>query len=169
MKEEWKLVGGHPNYVVSNYGRVFSITSKRLLTQFNNGLGYVYVTFRVSGGGRKNMYVHRLVASSFIHNPEDKPQVNHKDGNKSHNHVTNLEWVTAKENQRHSVNIGTYSPTFGETNGMHKLKERDVIEILKRLSVGERVGELAKEYGVRHTAISRIKTGTRWAFLKDAA
>lgn len=64
--------------------------------------GYEIVTL-VKNGNRKTLYVHRLVAITFIPNPEGKPQVNHIDGNKQNNHLSNLEWCTAKENLNHAL------------------------------------------------------------------
>ena len=66
---------------------------------------YTVVTYTESGK-QTSYYVHRLVAEAFIPNPDDKPQVNHKDGNPSNNNVENLEWVTSKENVAHAYEIG---------------------------------------------------------------
>ncbi len=69
--------------------------------------GYLFVTL-TKEKIKKNFYVHRLVAEAFIPNPENKPQVNHINGNKSDNTISNLEWVTNAENSRHAYNNGLY-------------------------------------------------------------
>lgn len=86
--------------VVTNKGRVFSRLGRELKQQLS-AVGYYRVEIWHKGFGRKHL-VHRLVASAFIPNPNDKPQVNHKDGNKLNNDVENLEWVTQSENQIHA-------------------------------------------------------------------
>ena len=73
----------------------------KLLKQHKDQKGYCYC--KVAG---RNMRVHRLVATAFIPNPEEKPQVNHKDGNKSNNDRWNLEWASNAENQKHAVEHG---------------------------------------------------------------
>ena len=79
---------------VSGHGDV-RFNGKLLKQYYCNG----YMQVKVSG---KQIYVHRLVAQAFIPNPDNKPQVNHKDGNKANNNVNNLEWVTNKENISHA-------------------------------------------------------------------
>lgn len=104
MNEIWKDVKGYEGlYKVSNTGKVFSCKSKQTLTQaltgttFNTRPGY-YRVMLYKGSSRKNVAVHRLVAETFIPNPENKPQVNHIDHNTHNNNVNNLEWVTQAEN-----------------------------------------------------------------------
>jgi hypothetical protein len=102
-KEEWKKVEGFPNYSVSNLGRVRNDKKNKLLI-LNDSKGYMRVTLYHDGLSRRTL-VHRLVATAFIPNPDNKPQVNHIDGNKKNNCVTNLEWVTAQENVIHSFKV----------------------------------------------------------------
>lgn len=99
MQEIWKDIKGYENlYQVSNLGRV---KSKRKILKAING---EYLKVGLSKNGKQNtLYIHRLVAKTFISNFENKPQVNHKDENKHNNCVENLEWVTFKEN----MNYGT--------------------------------------------------------------
>lgn len=130
--EQWKDVKGYEGmYQVSNFGRVRSIgvlrrnfkgqvvfiNRERILSPFDNGNGYLAVSFQ-HNHIRKNFYVHRLVAETFIDNPDSKPQVNHKDYNRKNNHVSNLEWMTAHENFGYSkCNIPkrqNYSTNTGE-------------------------------------------------------
>jgi len=87
---------------VSNMGRFARKSTNSLISGYVTTGGYL--TIDVSGSGTYS--AHRLVAMAFIHNPENKPEVNHIDGNKTNNAVYNLEWVTPEENIRHSIDIG---------------------------------------------------------------
>lgn len=120
--EEWVPLPFNTSYAVSSFGRVFKgpylfeyrirsgklVTSHRdarLLDPSKDSDGYPIVGISVNGDN-KVMHVHRLVAISFIPNPESKPTVNHIDGNKSNNHVDNLEWATWGENNKHAISTG---------------------------------------------------------------
>lgn len=99
---QWKDIEGYEGlYKVSNDGRVWSIKSNKEM-KIQDNKGYSIVCLR-KDGKKKNCRVHRLVAQAFIPNPEDKPQVNHIDEDRSNNHVTNLEWATASENINHGT------------------------------------------------------------------
>ena len=102
FKEVWKEFH---DYKVSNYGRIYSTISDRILTPFTDGKNaYLYVSLSVDGViGRFS--IHRLVAQLFLPNPHNLPYVNHKDENKKNNKVTNLEWCTAKYNTHYGSNI----------------------------------------------------------------
>lgn len=103
MKEIWKDIEGYEGvYHVSNLGRVKRVATNRVLQPYRNNVGYLLV-YVCKNGKRKTHRIHRLVAQAFIPNPENKPEVNHLDENKSNNMVSNLEWSTRKEN----CNYGT--------------------------------------------------------------
>lgn len=103
IKVEWKLIEGFDGiYSVSNYGDVKNNRTGRLMKQRKTEKGYLRVGL-TTNGKPKCMRVHRLVAQAFIPNPENKPEVNHIDFNKKNNCVNNLEWVTGKENAKHSL------------------------------------------------------------------
>ena len=107
MKEIWKDVKGYEGmYCVSNFGRVKSFKRKKamILKPFYNMDGYLNVELRDSKS-RKTISVHRLVAIAFVPNPLNKPQVNHIDEVKTNNNISNLEWVTQKENMNHGTRI----------------------------------------------------------------
>lgn len=168
MQEIWKDIPGYENlYQVSNLGRVKSLciihnkkvdTSKTLIRKLSyNILGYQFIGLR-KNGSRKQFYVHRLVATLFIPNPDNKPQVNHIDGNKSNNIVSNLEWVTISENQRHAVRIGLKKGRKGSVNPCSKPILQYTIsgEFIKKW---ESIASAAKSYNVSRESIKHCLVG----------
>ncbi len=100
--EIWKTINGYENYQVSSLGRIR--TKYRTLKNLNKK-GYSVICL-CNNNVKKYFLIHRLVALHFIPNPENKPQVNHIDGNKLNNSIINLEWNTSKENINHSWENG---------------------------------------------------------------
>lgn len=105
MEEIWKSIEEYDKYEVSNKGRVRNKENKRLLTPYISNSGYYMINIRNEQGAR-NKTIHRLVAKAFISNFSNKEVVNHIDHDKLNNHVENLEWVTQKENCKHSISAG---------------------------------------------------------------
>lgn len=100
--EIWKDIPGYVGlYKVSNYGRVKSI--KKQLVLKICGSGNRYKTVALCNGMRKTFRLHRLVAAAFIPNPDNKPCIDHIDGDRTNNHADNLRWVTVKENQNNPI------------------------------------------------------------------
>lgn len=98
--EQWRAVEGYPGYEVSNLGRVRK--NGKLTPLHRTGKGYLRTTLQ-KDGKQKQDYIHRIVAKNFIPNPDNKPTVNHIDGNKNNNQVSNLEWATYLENNLHAI------------------------------------------------------------------
>lgn len=104
MKEQWHNIPQYEGiYQVSNLGNVKNLKNK-ILRPMNDG-NYLNIDL-YKNGKRKRYKIHRLVAETFIPNPENKSQVNHIDGNKLNNCIENLEWCTPKENTRHAFKTG---------------------------------------------------------------
>jgi hypothetical protein len=103
--EKYCVINGFDNYAISNYGNIKNIKDNKVLTPYINENGYKEYHF-CQNGIRKSFKIHRLVALYFIDNPDQKPYVNHIDGDKSNNNASNLEWCTAKENDEHARNTG---------------------------------------------------------------
>ena len=105
MFEMWKAVPGYEGlYDVSHLGRVYSLKRQKMLKPHKTGNGYLQVMLS-KDNRRTYPLVHRLVAEVFIPNPESKPQVNHRNGDKSDNRAENLEWCTMSENLLHRHNV----------------------------------------------------------------
>lgn len=95
----------YPDYYITSCGRVWSFKRNKFLSPKNNGKGYLFVTL-YNENGKKNFYLHRLVAEVYLSNPENKPQINHIDACKENNCVNNLEFVTHLENMKHAHDTG---------------------------------------------------------------
>lgn len=136
MQEEiWKDILGYEGiYQISNFGRVKSLERKvkggmnnivtrkeRILKKYISINGYNFIRL-LKNKKYYNITIHRLVAKYFIDNPDNKPQINHKDGDKLNNNINNLEWVTAKENMRHAWDSGLIMPHI--TNSKKNLQSK---------------------------------------------
>lgn len=111
---------------------------------------------------RKDVYIHRLVALAFLENPQNKSEVNHKDGNKENNNVDNLEWVTSSENKKHAYRTGLRNIEELTEMARRPRYKRRVLTIeqaraIKRSPKSET--QLAKEFDCCRTTIHRIKRG----------
>ena len=117
--DKWKpLDGCNNNYEVSKDGQVRLAANHQVKVQHVDKWGYLYLSLRENKKD-KYRFIHRLVALCFIPNPENKPEVNHIDGNKLNNHVSNLEWATSQENENHALDSGLITPRK-PVIGIHK-------------------------------------------------
>lgn len=141
----------------SNSGRIIP---ERMAKTFLNRKGYCFINLL-----EKTYLVHRLVAKAFIPNPENKPQINHKDLDKQNNRVENLEWATNNENRQHAVVNGRVWRCQGEVNPLAKLSNKVVLLIAASKKPGT---ELAKRYNISPTTICDIKNGKTWTHITGA-
>ena len=180
--EEWKDVIGYEGlYVVSSKGKVKSLGKgnstntltkhQRILTQREKNNGYLHVKL-YKFGIRRYMLVHRLVAKSFLENRLNKPEVNHKDGNKKNNNLENLEWSTTSENLIHSFKTGLRAPLLGVNNKQSK----PVLQLNKNgtpIKIWDSIGQIRRDLGFNTFGIikcckkqKRYKTayGFKWEY-----
>lgn len=159
--EQWKIVKGFENYLVSSLGNVKTINGKLKKVVYDSKNDYGYVELWKNNKGKK-FRIHRLVAETFIPNTLGKEQVNHIDGNKKNNCISNLEWVTPKENIRHAIENDLSSIKYGSKNLSSKLKEEDVRYIRENARVTKSVKELSEMYNVSTTNIYNIINYKKW-------
>lgn len=134
MEETYKTIKDYPNYEVSSGGRVRNTKTGRVLRPSLNTGGYQHVGLPTNGKP-KSHYIHRLVASAFIPNPENKRTVNHIDGDKTNNRVDNLEWCDDGENQKHAYRTGLKHPSGGSPKQKVRCVETNqIFESLRQTS-----------------------------------
>ena len=162
--ERWLPIEGFEStYHVSNRGRVKSFQNgERMLSPWPVAKGYLMVELR-DNGKRSGRTVHRLVAEAFLERPSESHEVNHLDGDKTNNHLSNLEWVTTQENRDHAVATGLH--TCGEETCTAKLTADEVREIRHRYSEGTYQRVLAEEFGVSRSHVSDIVNHKKWRHL----
>lgn len=162
----WKTIQNEQAYEVSTDGRVRNKETKHVKSLRKSGKGYLRVTLYPSG---KTYSVHRLVAETFLNKPDGMNSVNHKDGNKENNNLSNLEWCTPKQNTRHAIDViktlkladwkGSKNPSNALDFGLvHSIK----FGILSELSDTE----LESLLGVTEETFRRIRKGILWGWVK---
>lgn len=179
------LNGVKTNYVANRKGDIISyqkdckhpvklkpiiigkMDNNKKLPTYNPDVLYRGVSLVVNGKQRL-YYIHRLIASTFIPNPLNKPEVNHKDGDKSNNKVKNLEWSTASENQIHAFFNGLQKSRKGSKHHNTKIDEdvaREICDYILYTSLTLR--QIAKELNTSHNIVSKINKGQRWRHISS--
>ena len=158
--EVWLPVPSYEGYYVSNFGRIksFKRGKAKILKPALSTPGYLQAVLQ-RGGKQKCFFIHQLVAKAFIPHPDNKPQVNHKDGCKFNNHVSNLEWATSAENIHHAIDAGLKKS--GQEHGRAKLTNEQIL-FIRENPLNLNTAELAKKFNVGRAAISKIQLGKLW-------
>lgn len=169
VKELWRKVRDYPDYSVSSYGRVRNDIRGNILVGNFNWCGYHEVHLHADGGVCRKVRVHRLVARAFIPNPYNKPQVNHKDGIRFNNMVSNLEWVTNRENSVHAWNVLGRSVTEEWRNNIKKSKQHISKETREKMSIGQKNRNLTYSNNPNSKRIIRVEDSKVFDTIKEAA
>lgn len=171
--EIWKSIPTFKDYQVSNLGNIKSLARDtknqhckidKILKGSPNTKGYLQVNL-FKDKKQFPVRIHRLVAIMFVDNPKNKMCVNHKNGIKTDNTATNLEWCTNRENVIHAVENNLFKPPQmkGEKHGRSKLKDVDILNIRQNKKSRS---EMSKEYNVTLTTISNILDHKTWRHIK---
>jgi hypothetical protein len=151
------------NYRVGNLGTVYGTRFLRPLKQRLNLDGYLEVTMGREKGRRITKRVHRLVAELFVPNPNNLPEVNHKDYNRSNPRYDNLEWISHSDNIKYSSKAGRFDKSSqGSNNGRAIVNEMDVLKIRELYENGTLRSEIAKVYGIGWTTVDHIVKRNTW-------
>lgn len=159
--ERWtKMPGYNNNYLISDFGRIYSIREKMVMRQQLNDRGYLTIGFSVNRS-RKKFKVHRLVGLAFIPNPENKPEINHDDFKKTNNFYLNLQWATGKENLEHAQKGGRIPIAVPkEKVGEYPVRYQNIINTQTGF-VYESVYHLSNETGISPKEIRRRLSNER--------
>jgi hypothetical protein len=177
--ERWKYIDGYDGiYKVSTFGRVkamrrkiklrsgFRLHEERIMKLSVNRRGYLYlklpITAKKNGVRYKTYTVHRLVAVAFLKNINNKPEINHKWGDKKDNRITEIEWSTHSENVVHSYATGLKAGKKGESSHYAKFTENDVLEIRRLRQRGVSRGLVAEKFNTSPNYISSICGRASW-------
>jgi hypothetical protein len=161
IEEIWKDIPTYEGlYQISNLGKVKSV--KRNIIMRPRIVGQYYMIKLSRYGVNKNNLLHRLLAITFIANPEGKETVNHIDGNKLNNSICNLEWSTYSEQNKHAIKLGL-KKCFGEHHSQNKLTESSVIMIRHWAKNGVIVK--GANYGVSQSTIHDVIKRKSWTHI----
>ena len=151
-------------YEASENGDIRHVTNHKPRRARRNKYGYLQMNFSLNDGtGKaKTILVHKLIAETFIENPNNLPYINHKDGDKTNNHVDNLEWCTASENIKHAFDTGLAVNPKGDKSPLARFTNEQVREIRYMYGKGVSETSLAILLGVSQSTIGRIVRGERY-------
>lgn len=161
-EEEWKPVKGFEDfYMVSALGEIRSKRNDKILVPT---LTNKYYSVTLCGLIRKNIRVHRIIATAFIANPDDLPQINHKNGNKLDNSAVNLEWSSPSQNIQHALKNDLFNPSKGDNHCCAKVTSEQVVLIRKIYNENPKVRQidLAVLAGISRTTINHILKRKNW-------
>ena len=146
-------------FMITKEGKIFNDKTKRYLKPQKNKNGYLKVRVNIEGK-KMSFSIHREVAKAFIPNPENKPQVNHIDGNKGNNCVDNLEWCTNQENVNHAMRNGLWKNNLKASQESNEKRKKPVVGIgpNNEKKYFSSVSNAEKEFG-RH--VSDVLKGKR--------
>ena len=153
------------DYDISNYDAILiNRKTNSIIKYFSDKDGYLRARISVNG----HPYIrgaHRLVAQAFIPNPENKSEINHIDGNKTNNDVTNLEWATRKENAHHAIRIGLYNPQ-GENNTNSIYTEAQIREACKLMEDPKnKPRDISRMTKISRATLYQIRKGNEWTHI----
>lgn len=155
--EVFKTIENYSKYKISNMGNIINNKNKLLKTENNI---YCKISLYNNYGIRKNLTLHRLLAINFIPNPNNYKCVNHIDGNKLNNDLSNLEWCTHSENTKHAYKIGLNNFTLENKNKIIKANSRKVIDTNTNI-IYNSIKEAAKDLNMNWATLrSRIARNT---------
>lgn len=169
--KQWKRIPNYSRYEASTEGEIKTYGWKNknkeaILKPAKDGSGYLRTMLKRDDGVIHTIKVHRIIAATFLDNPENKPQVNHKNEIKTDNRVENLEWVTKEENTAAWVKNGSNGKLVGAKVGTSILNEQQVIEIRQKFIPYKYTRQmLAVEYGVAAGTVKGIINGRAWKHL----
>lgn len=159
-------IPGFKNYKITKNGKVFSFNPRfpdgKEIKGSLHSTGYWSYKFKISNTEVKTVKRHRLMALTFLLNPLNKLCVNHIDGNKLNDDLSNLEWVTYKENSIHAFKIGLNKGLKGSKNGRSILNENQVLKIRELLQKKIIQWKIAKMFNVSRQTISAINCNDIW-------
>ena len=155
------------NYKVGNFGTIYGTRFKRPLKQRLNKDGYLEVTLGREKGKRTTFRVHRLVATLFVPNPNNYTEINHKDYNRANPRYDNLEWITHKQNIKHSSEKGRYIDCkIGLKNGRSKYTKEEVYKIRNLYDEGKSIMEIIK---IMYPSLNFKERRSIWNGIKSIA
>lgn len=162
------IQGYEGKYAITEDGKVWSYYLNDFLSLKPDKKGYVYVNLH-GKDGRKRVAVHRLVALTFIPNPNNLPEVNHKDEDKTNNSVSNLEWCTREYN----INYGTLMERMAQTQQQYHPNQKKVLCVETGI-IYYSTQEASRQTGINNTGISKVCNGKRktaggyhWKFIDN--
>lgn len=146
----WLINCGFPFHYVLEDGRIYSVLTCDYLQPYVNMDGYLMYALHNANHKHTTMSMHRAVAIGFIPNPENKPEVNHIDGNKLNNHISNLEWTFSYENMEHALKHGLRKSV---------ITDEQIHEVCKKLEYGDQVKSIMESMNLPKHVILGIKSG----------
>lgn len=176
MKNEiWKKIPNYSLYEASNMGYIKTFNWKnkkveKIMKPALDGSGYLRTMLKGDDGIFHTIKMHRIIAKTFIPNPENKPTINHKNCIKTDNRISNLEWVSISENVKHAYKQNCMT-NKGECNPCATLTDKQVLEIRKNYEYGKNCKkgktkqQIAEEYGTTFNVIKQLIQGKTWKHL----